>query len=432
MINSSRATADPSGRNFNRLWFAQSTSLVGLQTGSVAVPLLAVDVLHADAPQVALIGTLSGLPWLIAPVIGTIADRANRQRLLVVSHFGRALLWLTIPAAYLVGVLTLQQLWLVAAMVGLLSVVFGVGYRTFLPTIVPEEDLGSANGKMAGTDAVARSAGPTVAGGLVQLLGAAWTILVQTVTSVLAGVSTALIRPEAGPLSRPRPERRSGQLVEWWHSIVDGFRYLYRIKPLRWLTLTETVYTYFFDISFAIVVVFFRTTLDLSALTIGLVFSAGSLGGVLGATLANRLRARAGFDRTVKAAAILRGVGLAVLPLSLLVPEAAVIAVLIAGRGINATAWSVYDVLNDTYQQATLPDSHRGSATAASLWLGQGAATIGAATAAALATTISTPALLTGAGIGAAAAASLTLLVKTAHPGNASTDDGARQSASPG
>lgn len=416
MIRSSRAPADASRRNFNRLWFAQSTSLVGLQTGSVTVPLLAVDVLHADASQVALIGTMSGLAWLIAPVIGPIADRTNRKRLLVVSHLGRALLWLTIPAAYLAGMLTLQQLWLVATMVGLLGVVFGVGYRTFLPTIVPEKDLGSANGKMAGTDAVARSAGPAVAGGLVQLLGAVWTILVQTVTALLAGVTTALIRPETAPQSRPHPDRRTRQLVEWWHSVVDGFRHLYRIKPLRWLTLTETVYTFFFDISFAIVVVFFRTTLELNAITIGLVFSAGSLGGILGATLANRLRVRAGFDRTVKAAAVLRGLGLAVLPLSLLVPDAAVIAVLIAGRGINATAWSIYDVLNDTYQQATLPDSHRGSATAASLWLGQGAATIGAATAAALATTISTSVLLTAAGIGAAAAALITLLVNTADP----------------
>jgi predicted MFS family arabinose efflux permease len=422
MIRSSRASSYIPRRNLNRLWFAQSTSLVGLQTGSVAVPLLAVDVLHADASQVALIGAFSSLPWLIAPVIGTIADRANRKRLLVVSHLGRALLWLTIPAAYLVGVLTMQQLWLVAAMVGVLSVVFGVGYRTFLPTIVPEDELGSANGKMAGTDAVARAAGPAFAGYLVQLMGAVWTILVQTVTSLLAGVSTAIIRPEPGPQSRSRPDQRSRQLAEWWHSIVDGFRCLYRIKPLRWLTLAETAYTFFFDISFAIVVVFFRTTLELSATTIGVIFSAGSLGGILGATMANRLRARAGFDVTVKAAAVLRGIGLAVLPLSLLAPDAAVIAVLIAGRGINACAWSVYDVLNDTYQQATLPDSYRGSATAASLWLSQGAATIGAATAAALATTIDTTILLTAAGVGAAGAGLISLLVNTTAPSGQSLE----------
>lgn len=414
MIWSFRTPAYTPERNLNRLWFAQSTSLVGLQTGSVAVPLLAVDVLHADASQVALIGTFSSLPWLIAPVIGTIADRANRKRLLVIAHLGRALLWLTIPTAYLVGVLTLQQLWLVSAMVGVLSVVFGVGYRTFLPTIVPEGELGSANGKMGGTDAVARSAGPAFAGYLIQLMGAVWTILVQTATSLLAGVSTATIRPDPGPQSRSRrPDQGSTGLAEWWHSIVDGFRCMYRIKPLRWLTLAETAYLFFFDVCFAIVIVFFRTTLSLSATTIGVIFSAGSLGGILGATMANRLRARASFDVTIKAAAVLRGVGIAVLPLSLLAPDSAVIAVLIVGRGINAYAWSVYEVLTDTYQQTTLPDSHRGSATAASLWLGNGASTIGTAAAAALATAIDTTVLLTAAGVGAAAAGLISLLVNT-------------------
>ncbi|GAB3911812.1 MFS transporter [Microlunatus endophyticus] len=412
MIRSFRTPASTPRHNLNRLWFAQSTSLVGLQTGSVAVPLLAVDVLHADASQVALIGTLSSIPWLIAPVIGTIADRANRKQLLVVSHFGRALLWLTVPAAYLLGVLTLQQLWLVSAMVGLLSVVFAVGYRTFLPTIVPAAELGAANGKMGGTDATARAIGPAFAGYLIQLIGAVWTVLVQTMASLLAGVSTAAIRSDRR--TAPRLDERAPRLTEWWRSITDGFACVYRIKPLRWLTLGETAYLFFFDVGFAIITVFFRTTLELTPTIIGVIFSVGSLGGILGATMATRLRAHAGFNSTVKTAAVLRGIGIAILPLSLLAPSHTLtIAVLIAGRGINACAWSVYEVLTDTYQQTTLPDNHRGSATAASLWLGNGASTIGAALAAALATTISTTALLTTAGIGAAAAGGISLLVNT-------------------
>lgn len=422
MIRSSLPPAATSRRNLNRLWFAQSTSLVGLQTGSVAVPLLAVDVLHADASQVALIGTLSSIPWLIAPVIGTIADRGNRKRLLVVSHFGRALLWLTVPAAYLLGILTLQQLWLVSAMVGLLSVVFAVGYRTFLPTIVPAAELGAANGKMGGTDATARAIGPAFAGYLIQVIGAVWTVLVQTMASLLAGVSTAAIRSDR-PMA-PRLDQRAPRLTDWWHSIIDGFACVYRIKPLRWLTIGETAYLFFFDVGFAIVVAFLRTTLGLSATMIGVIFSAGSLGGILGATMANPLRVLTGFNPTVKTAAILRGFGIAVLPLSVLAPShALVIAVLIAGRGVNACSWSVYEVLTDTYQQTVLPENHRGSATAASLWLGNGASTIGAALAAALATTISTTALLATAGIGAAAAGGISLLVNatdsTGQAGNA-------------
>lgn len=412
MINSSRAAAVNPRRNLNRLWFAQSVSLVGLQTGSVAVPLLAVEVLHADASQVALIGTVSSVPWLVAPLIGTLFDRLNRKRLLVFSQLARSLLWLTIPAAHLLGVLTMQQVWLVAGLVGVLGVAFGVGYRTFLPTIVPKRDLGAANGRMAGTDAVARATGPAVAGYLVQSLGAVWTILIQTVTALAAGLSMATIRTAPGAPVPGGRNRRPGRLADWWRSMVDGFRCLYRIPPLRWLIIGDTVYLFCFDLCFAVVVVFFRETLGLSAVMIGTVFSVGSLGGILGAVLANRLRARAGFDVIIRAAAVLRGVGLIALPVSLLAPGAVVLAVLIVGRAINACAWSVYEVLAETYQQATLPDDHRGSATAAGLWLGNGAATLGAATAAVLATVADTASLLAAAGIGAVAAGLISFRIR--------------------
>lgn len=118
-------------RNFRLFWSAQSSSLVGMQVGMVAVPLLAIDVLGADAAQVALIGTLTALPWLIAPVIGAVVHRVDRPRLLTVSHFARALLWLTIPVA-LLGILTMPQLWLVAGATAVLGVAFAVGYRSLL------------------------------------------------------------------------------------------------------------------------------------------------------------------------------------------------------------------------------------------------------------------------------------------------------------
>ncbi|GGL53360.1 MFS transporter [Microlunatus endophyticus] len=422
MIRSSRRPARPTRRNLNRLWFAQSTSLVGLQTGSVAVPLLAVDVLHADASQVALIGTVSSLPWLVAPLIGTIADRTRRKRLLVTSHLGRAGLWLTIPAAYAIGRLTMQQVWIVSALAGLLGVVFAVGHRAFLPTILAAEDLGAANGRMGGTDAAARATGPALAGYLTQFVGAIWSVVVQVAASVLAGIATVGIRPDQPGSYEPDDDHRISTRTTWWRGIVDGFRCVYEIKPLRWLAIVETGYLFFFDLVFAIVVVFFRNTLGLGAAAIGVIFSAGSLGGVLAALMTNRIRVRIGLDRSIKITAILRGVAIAVFPLSLLVPgHIGVIAVLVGGRGVNACAWSVYEVLSDTYQQTRLPEEKRGSAIAAILWAGNLAATVGSAGAAALATTLDPTALLSAAGVGAVVAGCLSLMISTGAPDGPAT-----------
>jgi len=416
-------------RNLNRLWFAQSISLVGLQVGSLAVPLLAVDVLHASASQVALIVTVSTVPWLVlGPVVGALADRRDRRRLLIASHVGRGVLWLTIPAAYLAGVLTITQLLVISVLVGVLGIVFEVSYHAFLPNIVSRAELASANGKMSGTDAVARSAGPAVAGYLIEVISAPFTVVVQAVTSLLAAASTATIRVDAPP-QPPEEARwssnRSKGWRAWWDDIRTGFSCLWRIKPLRWLTIAEASYLFFFTLGFAVLVVFLRSTVGLDAASIGLMFSAGSIAGLLGAVLTPHLSTRFGLTRTLRGAAIARGTGLALLPVSLLVPDHTVIAVLIMGRAVNAGAWSVYEVLANSYQQGTLPDRHRGSATAAGLWLGRSTETVGAASAAVLADTINLTLLIAAAGIGATISGLLTLLANPHDPelGQPTLDD---------
>jgi len=172
----------------------------------------------------------------------------------------------------------------------------------------------------------------------------------------------------------------------------------------------EASYLFFFSLGFAVLVVFLRSTVGLDATSIGLMFSAGSIAGLLGAVLAARLSARFGLTRTLRGAAIARGAGLALLPVSLLVPAHTAIVVLILARAVNAGAWSVYEVLANSYQQATLPDRHRGSATAAGLWLGRSTETVGAASAAALAATVNLTLLIAAAGIGATSSGLLTLL----------------------
>lgn len=398
-------------RNLNRLWLAQSTSLLGLQVGALAVPLIAVEALHATATEVGLLAVASSLPWLIlAPVVGGIADRGNRKSLLVISHLARAALWLTIPIAYLIGMLTLQQLLIVMVLVSILGMVFEITYRAFLPNVVPTEMLGAANGRMAATDSIARASGPALAGFLIQRFTAPLTIMVQAATTLVAALATlSMVHDDQRPDHRPPATSIAG----WPRTIAKGFGYLFRVPALRWLTATETLYLLFFDMFFAMLVVFLNTTAGISAGLIGVIFSGGSLGGLVGAIIANRLRDRYGLDRVLPVAAVLRGAGMLAMPLSLAIEPDARLAVLIAARALNACSWTIYEVLADTYQQSVLPNEIRGSATAASLWLGRGAQVIGAAVSAALVAVIGLTPLLIIAGSGATLAGLVALAIRT-------------------
>ena len=74
----------------------------------------------------------SGLVGLFA---GVIVDRVSRKSLLIFSDLGRAALALTIPAAYILGVLRIEQLYVVAFLTGIFSMLADVGIMAYIPAL---------------------------------------------------------------------------------------------------------------------------------------------------------------------------------------------------------------------------------------------------------------------------------------------------------
>src|SRR5438552_16271398 len=96
--------------DFMKLWVGQSISEFGTQVSQLAIPLVAVVVLHATTFEVASLGTVEFLPFLLFTLpAGVWVDRLSRRRVMIVGDAGRALLLLTIPFAYLADVLALVQ-----------------------------------------------------------------------------------------------------------------------------------------------------------------------------------------------------------------------------------------------------------------------------------------------------------------------------------
>ena len=86
--------------DFLRLWGAQSVSQLGSQVSQLALPLVAISVLHASAFAVALLGTFDMLPFLLfALPAGVWVDRLPRRPILVVADVGRGLALASLPAA---------------------------------------------------------------------------------------------------------------------------------------------------------------------------------------------------------------------------------------------------------------------------------------------------------------------------------------------
>ena len=264
---------------FVRLWTANAVSQLGTQVTLLALPLAALYVLNASALGVGLLRAFAVLPFLLFSLpAGVWVDRLRRRPLMIVADLGRAGAIASIPVAYWLGHLTMAQLYVVAGIHGLLSVIFDVSYLSFLPSLVGRERLGEANSKLLGTQAIAGIAGPTLAGQLVSLLGAPVAVLADAASFLFSGAFVTAIR---GREERPEPTGTRART-----ELVEGLRYVFSQPYLRTLTIWISAGNLFTSALFALFVVYFVRNLHLGAATIGWLSAVINLG-FIGAAFAN-------------------------------------------------------------------------------------------------------------------------------------------------
>ena len=148
-------------RNFLKLWSAETVSQFGTQVSQLALPLTAVLVLDATAFQVAALGTVEFLPFILFTLpAGVWVDRLPCRPILIAGDFGRAVLLASIPIAYVADALTLGQLYVVGFLVGICTVFFDVAYQSYLPALVAREHIIEGNSKLEISRSSAQIGGP--------------------------------------------------------------------------------------------------------------------------------------------------------------------------------------------------------------------------------------------------------------------------------
>jgi MFS family permease len=142
-------------REFRSFWTGQAISLFGDQITLLALPLLAVLLLHAGPKEMGYLTAAGLIPNLFFALhAGAWVDRRGRRRQTMIwADLGRAALLLTIPAAAAAGRLTLAQCYAVAFLVGTLSVVFNVCYSALFVSLVPRRRYVEGNTLLHGSRA---------------------------------------------------------------------------------------------------------------------------------------------------------------------------------------------------------------------------------------------------------------------------------------
>jgi MFS family permease len=269
---------------FRRYWSAHTISLFGDQISMLAVPLVAVLALDASPTQMGYLTAAGWLPYLLFALhAGAWVDRRGRRRwTMIAADVGRAAVLVTVPLAYAADLLTLPHLYAVALVVGAFSVLFGVADTSLFVSIVARERYVEANSLLNGSRAFSYVAGPSVAGGLVQVL----TAPVALVVDAISFLGSAIFLGRIAPREVPSDPEGGGVLV--------GLRWIAQSAVVRPSLLATATLNFFNFVFWALFVLYATRSLGVSPGTLGLVLGAGAVGGVVGSVVTTPLAQRIG------------------------------------------------------------------------------------------------------------------------------------------
>lgn len=337
-------------RDFQRLWFGDTVSQFTAQVTELALPTVAILLLGASAFQMGLLGTLQLLSFpTLGLFVGVWADRYRRRPIMIVANLGRMFALGSIPIFTILGLLSLNLLYVVAVITGVCTVFFDVSYQSYLPVLIDKADLVEGNSKLQLSASAGQVAGPALAGFLIDLVGAAKAIAIDAggfLTSALALLS--IRKPETKPQSSASPD--------FFSEMKEGARVVLGSRVLSGIAGCTATSNLGSSMAFVVLLIFAYRDLKLSPSLVGVVFSIGSLGVLFGAWVAGSTAKKLGLGRSIAISSI-AGIGILIVPLALYEPPVLVLA---AGQLIAGALTAIYNINQVSLRQAITPDRLQG------------------------------------------------------------------------
>ena len=217
-------------------------------------------------------------PILLLPLVGRVADRVDRRKLLLVTQSALAATALGLGLLVITGHVTLWHVYVFAGLMGCISAFDAPVRQTFVAELVGDEDLPNAIALNSTLFNSARLIGPAVGGMLIAIIGTGWLFIINGLSFI--AVLTSLLKIRVSEL-RPLP-KNAGLKV----TMTDGLRYV-KQKPDLVIALTMLFVLGTYGLNFPL----FISTMSVTAFQggphlYGALSSALAVGSVLGALLA--------------------------------------------------------------------------------------------------------------------------------------------------
>jgi predicted MFS family arabinose efflux permease len=323
-------------REYMLLWSGQVVSSLGSHASGIVVTLL----------------ILALVPYIVLSLpVGVWVDRWNRQHVMLWCDLGRALASASVPLALWFDALTLGQLYMVAAVHGTLLVFFNLAEVAALPKVVATAQLPQAIAQNQAGHSAAAIAGPALGSWLYQHLGRSLPFVLDALSYLASALTIWRLRTPlaAVPASAPRNLRAE---------MMVGLRWLWGQALVRRMAVV-TCLSNFVSAAPPLLLIVLAKAQGAGEAQIGLVFSAGGVGGLLGALAGGWVSRRFSFGAVIVGTLALQAL---LLPALALVPGTAAMA---AVYGVMMFCAPIYNVVQLSRRLAMIPDGLQGRVNSA-------------------------------------------------------------------
>src|SRR5580692_11197202 len=282
-------------RNFQLFFSGQLISLIGTWMQSMAQAWL-VYRLTGSSLLLGSVGFASQFPvFLVAPLGGIVADRHNRQRVVIGTQIASMILALILALLTLTGRVQVWHIFVLAALLGVVNAFDIPGRQAFLVDMVGKEDLMNAIALNSSMFNGARIIGPAIAGILVAKIGEGWCFFANGVSYIAVIIGLLMMNVHS-------PARASTATSPLEH-IMEGFQFVNRTRPIRALMMLLGLVS-MTGMPYVVLMPIFADKIlhgggqqlasmigshDLGAVRLGILMGAAGVGALLGAlTLAAR------------------------------------------------------------------------------------------------------------------------------------------------
>jgi MFS family permease len=272
------------GRSFRWLLSGTLINNVGDGIAYSAGPLLVAS--QTSDPFLVSMALLSQyLPVLIFGVVGgTVADRVDRRRMVVVVDLGRALVLVVLVATIVSGTVNIAVVLGALFVLGTAETFADAASSTLIPGIVAREDLGIANARMQGAFVLTNQLVAPPIGAFLFAVGMALPFATNAACFALGALLVSRVVTSARTAALGPSSFRA--------DMVEGIRWLAGHPPMRTLALTIFAFNVTYGAAWSVLVLYATEQLGMNEVGFGFLSTAVAFGGVIGIASYGQLERR--------------------------------------------------------------------------------------------------------------------------------------------